>query len=469
MNDFLTLRPLDRPRINEGAVSEAERNLKRLAEGLERGSAHGQADLVEVLRARLRQVGSIYTFAQAIQVPRLQWRLLKLYSQELSESVLPTWLPALGNDMVNLMLRTSGSQWHRSRRRDVTLLYFRHFDRIDALTLISNMLLEAWTSGPEALDSDSRFWNQYANWLFAENAVERVAGEASKGESAAELLARFRITSDGRLAEAIRHQRLLGRLMKLDFGANDLDLFHEIEDEKETLLHDGSNVGSRAVKYLVNTAISQGKPLPPAWANQLVRFACDPRIPNTAAQQKWWRWATEEAKRTAIDALAGLTISEFLALLDDSLSSSNQRRQFKRRKLCLLQMLKEGLIADARLVIHDSVYSHLDSSILKSLMPEVVRGGGQKASFICLRCINDVFLIEGTHNFALRGFVGEAHFPIRGFWTGSCRTDYQDYHFRVTKSDCDVYQVHSGDHWIDRLFEQLRDYPHHIHWPDLNI
>lgn len=134
-----------------------------------------------------------------------------------------------------------------------------------------------------------------------------------------------------------------------------------------------------------------------------MRFACDPRIPNTAAQQKWWRWATEEAKRTAIDALAGLTISEFLALLDDSLSSSNQRRQFKRRKLCLLQMLKEGLIADARLVIHDSVYSHLDSSILKSLMPEVVRGGGQKASFICLRCINDVFLIEGTHNFALRG------------------------------------------------------------------
>lgn len=470
MNDFLTLKPLDPPRINEGSVFEAERYLDQLAGNLAKeGIAHGQADLVEALRTRLRRVGSNYTFEQAIQVPRLQWRLLKLYGRELPESALPPWLPALGNDMAHLMLGTSVSNWHRSRRRDVTLLYFRHFDRIEALPLISKMLLEAWTSGPEALDSDSRLWNRHADLLFAENAPERVAGEASKGESAAELLKRFRITSDGRLAEAILHQRLLGRLMKLDFGVDDPELFREIEDEKETLLHDGSNIGSRAVEFLVNATISQRKPWAPSWARQIVRVACDPRIPNSAAQQKWWWWATDEAKRTAIAALAGITIGEFLALLDESLSSSNQRRQFKRRKLCLLQMLEEGLILDARLVIHDSVHSNLDPSVLKSLTPGVVRGGGHKASFICLRCIDDVFLIEGTHNFALRGFVGESRFPIRGFWTGDCGTDYQDYHFRVTKNDCDVYQVHSGDHWIDKLFDQLRDYPHHIHWPDLNI
>jgi hypothetical protein len=75
-----------------------------------------------------------------------------------------------------------------------------------------------------------------------------------------------------------------------------------------------------------------------------------------------------------------------------------------------------------------------------------------------------LFLIEGTHDFGLRGFVGAKSFPIKEFWSWGKRT-YDDRDFRVNRYDCDIYQAHNGD-WVTLFVQQLRG--RHIEWSGLD-
>jgi hypothetical protein len=64
-------------------------------------------------------------------------------------------------------------------------------------------------------------------------------------------------------------------------------------------------------------------------------------------------------------------------------------------------------------------------------------------------------LIEGTHSFSLRGFIGLDAFPIKGYWDAPAR-QYTVPQFRVSESFCQIYQKHQGTYWAWEFIQQLR-------------
>jgi hypothetical protein len=231
--------------------------------------------------------------------------------------------------------------------------------------------------------------------------------------------------------------------------------------EKDRVLASGLRLGAAAVQILVNRSQQENHSLVPnCWSDQLVTFACDPRIPNNDLQSRWWGWATSSEKDVAIRALSKISLEEFIRLLEKSLVGTPQGHQFPARRNLLQKLFEKGLVIDARLVISSRIYQGLNAKTREVLGPSWL-GGSQDTSFVCLRCTDDVYLIEGTHSFSLRGFIGADSFPIKGYWN-SAPHQYLDSQFRVHEGKCQLYQRHQGRYWAWEFIQQLRR--RHIEW-----
>ena len=264
-----------------------------------------------------------------------------------------------------------------------------------------------------------------------------------------------------RLWEAI----ILHRLKTAPREAINEDLDNQITEAKDRVLVSGRRLGAEAIRILVERSKTEFQSkLPREWSEQIVTFACDPRITNAAEMAKWWGWATTKDKDIAIQALSELTLEQFIKLLKQSLVGTPNAHQFAKREKFLLKLFKLGKVIEARLVVHQALYRGMDAKTRKVLRPSRTSGGRQQTSFICLRCIDDVFLIEGTHNFGLRGFIGKDSFPVNSFWISRPRL-YDDGQLRASPSDCDIYQVHHNGQWEGGFKSQLRK--KHIEWRGL--
>jgi hypothetical protein len=71
---------------------------------------------------------------------------------------------------------------------------------------------------------------------------------------------------------------------------------------------------------------------------------------------------------------------------------------------------------------------------------------------IALRCTDDIYLLEGTHSYALRAF--HRTFPVKGFWE-RIRQQYADSELRISPRECPVFVRHSGD-WVWNLLYELQ-------------
>ena len=98
-------------------------------------------------------------------------------------------------------------------------------------------------------------------------------------------------------------------------------------------------------------------------------------------------------------------------------------------------------------------------------MPYQTSGGSRHTSFVVLKCSDDVFLIEGTHSFALRGFIGANRFPISNLWSSRAGTYFHDSHFRVPEIRCHIFQPHHVGDWFWDFKAKLRR--QHIEWRGL--
>lgn len=416
----------------------------------------GLENRVEDLKERLRaSKENRWSWEEATDVPRREWTLLRLYSLYLGTAGADEWLCEFNDAVAESVLGTDGRRWHPSRRRDVTNLFFIQFDRIEALNRISEMLMKAWQSESVIPREDcSRIWRENSGTLFGMDGPERVAAYWREGEGVDELADRFAIPKTSLFREMLFQSVLLRRLRGIRLFEVDRELFREIENSKETRFRHGRTLGSCAVEILVERVITEAKELwEPAWSRQLVPFACDPRTLNLAERERWWGWANQVQRKAAVKALTGLNIKEFIRLLKDSLSETGNEHQFKRRSDFLLWMFSNGLIEDAKLVVHADLYGNIDAATKKSLQPSRSQGSGQRTSFVCLKCAGGVSLIEGTHNFGLRGFR-EGRFPIANFWEMAPRA-FEDGALRVSENRCDIYQRHSGE-WESSFLDKLR-------------
>jgi hypothetical protein len=78
---------------------------------------------------------------------------------------------------------------------------------------------------------------------------------------------------------------------------------------------------------------------------------------------------------------------------------------------------------------------------------------------IALRCIDDIYILEGTHSYALRAF--HRRFPVKGFWE-RVRQQYADSELRISPQECPVFVRHIGD-WVGNLLYELRS-KFHVEW-----
>lgn len=460
--EIFALRPLRSPQLSDSRVRASIKKIQKMTPESDGGSAGGLEDRVENLRRRLlesRETGA--SWLDATKVPRREWTLLRLYTLHLGTAGADEWLCEFNDAVAESVLGTDGRRWHPSRRRDVTNLFFIQFDRIEALNRISEMLMKAWKS--ESViprDDRSRIWQENSEILFGADGPERVAAYRREGEEVDELADRFAIPKTSLFREMLFQSVLLRRLRGIRLFEVDRELFREIENSKETRFRHGRTLGSCAVEILVERVMNEANELwEPAWSRQIVPFACDPRTLNLAERERWWGWANHDQRKAAVKALTGLNIREFIRLLQDSLKGTPNEGQFKRRSTFLLWMFASGLIEDAKLVIHADLYKNIDPATKKSLQPSQSRGG-DPTSFVCLKCNPEITLIEGTHNFALRGFRND-RFPIKAFWKAAPPV-LEDKSLRIHKTRCEIFQPHLGE-WEKKLHDKLRAM--HIEWP----
>ena len=463
-SEIFALRPPRGPRLSGARSLASIKKIQKITPQSDIGSAGELEDRVEELRRRLQEsLKSGASWLEVTNVPRREWTLLRLYTLHLGTAGASEWLCDFNDAVTESVLGTDGRQWHRSRRRDVTNLFFIQFDRIAALNRISQMLIDAWKAeGGMPRDEISRIWKANSDVLFCSEGPDRVAAYWREGDGVDDLANRFAIPKTSLFRELLFQSVLLQRLRAIRLFEVNKELFREIEKSKETKFRNGRTLGSCAVEILVERVIREGKERwEPSWSKQLVPFACDPRTLNLAERQRWWGWASQEQRKAAVKALTGLNIKEFIRLLEDSLKETGNEHQFKRRSEFLLWMFSSGLIEDAKLVVHADLYGNIDNATKQSLQPSRSQGTGQRTSFVCLKCAGGISLIEGTHNFGLRGFQ-EGRFPIAKFWELAPRA-FEDGALRVSENRCDIYQRHSGEwesSFLDKLRSKLR-----IEWP----
>ena len=460
--DLFTLRPPRPLQLPDTLLDKPIARLRALTAALPDGTAAIGADLLDHLRAAMRAgMRRGLSFEEATNVRRRESLLVTLYTLDLALPDARAWLPPFDETVARSVLGDSPTRWHPARRRDVTQLFFTQFDRIAALPLVASMLRVAWENARDGVfDESALVWGRNAEMLFAENGPERLAKVWLSGESADALAERFHVHEGSRFRERLLQTVLLGRLARLPFGKEDAALFSALEQSKLSPAGASRPLGSHAVEILVRRATEERvASWPRPWSQALVTLSCDPRLPNVAERQRWWGWATERQRDVAIKALTSLTIEEFIKLLDRSLRGTPAEHQFQRRRDFLLKLFEHGHVTEARLVVHETLYAALDPRTRSGLMLSRVSGGAQHTSMICLRCTDDLFLIEGTHNFGLRGFVGEARFPIRGFWSAAPRR-FDDHQLRAPEATCDIFQRHHVGDWVGDFFRF-----HAVPWP----
>jgi len=464
-SELFHLRPPRQPRISGRRVAEGIQALNQIVPDVDGTGASTMDDQIESLKRRLLSIRRDgLDWEEATNVPRRTWAMIRLYSLYLGDEEASEWLTPFDEHVTESVLGSDVRAWHPATRRDATQFYFTQFDRIQSLPQLSSLLRDAWNAPElEPRNEVEKCWSENANQLFSSTGPQMIAHLWRRGESLEELGERFHIHEGGRFRDCLAEAMVLRRFAELSLFERDVELFDLCEESKDRRFRGGRPLGSKVVEILVDRVINEvDGNWEESWSSQLVPFACDPRTLDPAELQRWWGWADQLRLQTAIRGLTGLNIEAFIDLLEASLRGTGSEHQFPPRRDFLQFLFKAKIIQDARLVVHAEVRAGLDQRTRETLKPSWSLGGGEKTSFICLRCRDNVFLIEGTHNFALRGFVGANRFPIPNFWHLPPQP-YEDGQLRVAREHCPIVQNHHQGDWQGDFLWSLRQ-NYHVDW-----
>lgn len=442
----------------------SEKNTLRFGQGYETAQfTNRKQALINRLKARSKTRES---FAKATEVVGRQRLLLSVYIDHLGQSN-ATWLPELDRQTILSLLGDKDFNWPIGRRRQATLLFFQHFDRIKDIAYLCDRLQKAYISEDKSIFGKANKLHKNRELVFHSKGPEIIASKRNSKENLSSLMQRFGIPKNGRFAERLRKTVLLNAVKDIPYGKAS-KVFEMIEDRREDFGPDNLRMGAAALKIILERVEKEGKgQWRGEWNKWITRFGCDPRFGRATAQSaKWWGWATESQMRLAQQGMTKLTLGFFINFLRQSMQGSDKAAQFKVRQRFLMALFEAGKIVEARLVLRDNTMRNLDPKYRSSSSVAKLIGGQDLTSIICLKCIQDIYIIEGTHSFALRMF--HRNFPIRQFWE-SPNSEYKDSELRVSKNQCPVFLRHDpGGKWIDNFFFALRS-EFHIEWDDVRI
>lgn len=457
----LNLKPPKEPKLSLPQLENRIKILDRITSHLRDQCSLESTDQVAELRKRVRTgYKAAGNFDDYTSVPRRESQLLSLYLMDLGNDEARQNLPPFDEKIATSILGDWSQNLKRHVRRQATQLYFAHYGehRIAALRFLADRLGASWRIEQQErlFDDASRAYQMYADTLFVADAPSRIAKQRNKGESVKVLAARFGIPIQSEFHERLFEEMIIERIKETSADEINEELDAMVIESKGRRMRSGYPLGAEVMRILVDRSISEfSEKMPSSWKDKIVTYSCDPRLPDPATQSRWWGWAGQKQKNVALRALTELTLRQFIELLRKSLGGTAAGEPFEKRAKMLLKIFDLGKVIDARLIVHDRTYSMLSPKLVDTLRPLKTGSGPEHTSFVCLRCADDIYLIEGTHSFALRGFLGAESFPIPTIWTANPGRYYDDSCFRVSEQRCDIFQRHQGD-WVWYFNNQLR-------------
>ena len=474
MNLDLRLTDLPMPRIASIHLASATRILQRIAFSNRAKATQGGETMPfrnhkEKMKQRLAQRKNGDTFEQATNEVGRRSLLLSLYLQYGTDAEARCWLPAFDEVHARSVLGANGRKWNAGERNKATLLFFTHFSSLHeaGLSWFCARLIEAYGELASGVRGQVGRWHEHRNVLFSPTGDLNVAHAATNEEPLPSLMERFAVPSGGRFAECLRKVFLLNAIRDGPFG-KEIPVLAEIESLKTERASASQLMGAAALQIMVQRVAKEGsRKWSGDWANWITRLGCDPRYGRATGEgAKWWGWATPDELRLAQQGIIGRDLRFFIEFLQRSLQGTDREPQFALRRRFLLGLFEAGKIESARLALNLATYERLDARYRDVWSVAHLSKTSDDTSMICLKCVDDVFVIEGTHSFGLRMF--HKNFPILSFWEKPKRT-YQDKTLRISPGECSLYLRHDpGGTWVAGFFRHLR-YHLHVEWEDVRI
>lgn len=171
--------------------------------------------------------------------------------------------------------------------------------------------------------------------------------------------------------------------------------------------NNGELLGHHVVRALIDKCRIPQKAMPEHWVNAVLSVARDPRIPNSHPNfRRWWSILGEERMRWMRQWLSRLDLKAFLAALEDYANETggDVARMYPARAQFLQNLLAKDMISDSRLFLGAAPADAIRRRFTKEELPNYADLADGTTAAIYLR-VNNLHLVEGTHNFALYLFT----------------------------------------------------------------
>ncbi len=387
--------------------------------------------------------------------------LISLYIEDYGQQDAAAWLPRFDAAVASALLGPTGAQWHSSRRTQAAQLFFHHYDQLEALAVLSERLGQAFGQ-PGTMSERDAVWAAQAESLFATDGAGRLARAAQEGETLSTLEQRFRLPSEGRFATRLKETLLLAQLQHVPIGGG-LEVLKQIESPsvRDAIYEPGIPLGAAALRVMTRRVLASGGTWPAVWTDCILRLGCDPSLPALSkAYGKWWGcWNPTPAElRCAQRALNRQTLEYFIQFLEASLRQSGQLAQFESRARFLRWLDDSHKIEQFKLILHPAAHRALPLEYrqqrhrIAQLSP-----AGQGTSIIVMKCSDEMWIVEGTHSYAVRAFRSDCPQSISAVLDMTASTyDFDLFSQGPMHRDSPqgIWKAHMHD-WLQGLLEQI--------------
>lgn len=349
-------------------------------------------------------------------------------------------------------------------------VYFKYFDRLDKwqpglFSALSEHLIKVVKGKkrnlfPDVVDAIRK----HRRAVIGANAPTTLAERVIKSDmTLAEHLAAMGMRDyvHGRFADAVRQRVYLTRIAKADPAENH-DFLAELTEDAVCMAPapDRRFFGHWVLEAMTAPGVRHPHV---EWQNTVLDIAGDPRLRHTGQWRTWWEPVSQRCRETVISWLATQDLKLFLDAVEDFGDRSYDtqlQRMFPDRKQFLEGLHDLGLIRETRLfagnrarsAIRETLGNHLNSSI-------TAISGAPDLSAIFIDC-GRFHLVEGSHNFKLKIFIGEPVPTLTdrsttriGFY--DLRDSFLERFSAQNPYDSFTNIVHSQHRWISEALEFL--------------
>jgi hypothetical protein len=412
--------------------------------------------LIEKLKNRRRGE----TFDQATDVVGRERLLLHLY---IGRTPQDTWLPDFTREIAESVLGKDGQKWPSQRRWLAAQLFFTLFTNLPACDYLADRLQEAYGRESTCRIPTEKTWQSNSAVLFKLDGPRHVISGAEDDETTVDLqkrLALYSIPTSSLFLKKLNEEMLLGKLQSSPLGEGEeilIQFLSRPDGDSVVALKDleyerGIPLGAAALRILTKRSLEHGGDWAGCWPNWILKLGCDPSLPQNSAEfNRWWgSWQpTREELLCAQRALNKKTLEYFLRFLDESLKGTPDYHMYERRAWFLRRLEETRKINRFKLILNNDAFNSLPAEFKKQRHMVCKHDGySTQASLIVMECVEDVWIYEGTHSYAIRAFhknpPSRIYFESNSFSFASL-TQGEMHSSRV--SETGIYKPHQGD-WI---------------------